>query len=264
MKSLKFNHNSAQAILSGKKHSTWRLYDDKDLAIDDEILVVDKVEPHLTDTWRIVGQARVTTIIQKKLSDVTETEMLHENPAFTSKEKVLKTYRSYYGNRVNLDAPVKIISFNEFVPRAEPMPIAGVMMEAAKLYTDGGSRGNPGASACAYVISNLDDTVVEKSGFFIGRTTNNQAEYQGLLRGLGRARDLGVKKLYVYMDSELVVNQINGFYKVKNLDLAPLKKEAEELAKAFEKVSFTHVPRELNKLADGEVNRILDEHERAI
>lgn len=264
MKSLKFNHHSAQEVLAGKKRSTWRLYDDKDLAIDDEILIVDKVEPHITDTWRIIGQARIATIIQKKLGDITNTEMVHENPSFTSMESMLKTYQGYYGKRVGLDTPVKIVSFTEFVPRSEPTPVAGVILPEAKLYTDGGSRGNPGHSACAYVICNMDGSVVEKSGFFIGRTTNNQAEYQGLIRGLRRTRDLGVKKLSVFMDSELVINQAKGLYKVKNLDLGPLKSEVDGLAAAFDKITFTHVPRELNKPADSEVNRILDEHEGAI
>jgi ribonuclease HI len=80
------------------------------------------------------------------------------------------------------------------------------------------------------------------------------------LKGLERARNLGIDKISLFSDSQLVVNQMNGLYKVKNQELAPLHQQVKEIAESFEKISFTYVPRELNKLADGEVNRILDEH----
>jgi ribonuclease HI len=79
---------------------------------------------------------------------------------------------------------------------------------------------------------------------------------------LERARDLGIDKISLFSDSQLVVNQMNGIYKVKNQELAPLHQEVKALANSFEKISFTYVPRELNKTADREVNRILDEQER--
>jgi ribonuclease HI len=132
----------------------------------------------------------------------------------------------------------------------------------AKLFTDGGSRGNPGPSAAAYAICNMDDNVVEKSGKYLGEITNNQAEYQGLIGGLERAIELNIKALSVFMDSELVVKQINGIYKVKNIDLAPFYQIAIGLAKNFDAISFNHIPRELNKIADQEVNRILDENKK--
>lgn len=128
----------------------------------------------------------------------------------------------------------------------------------AKLYTDGGSRGNPGPSAVGYVILNMDDTVVKKEGFYLGITTNNQAEYQGLKQGLEQAKALGIRGLTVYMDSLLVVNQMNGIYKVKNRDLWPIHKSAKDLAQTFSDISFVHVPRELNGIADGLVNDTLD------
>ena len=133
-----------------------------------------------------------------------------------------------------------------------------------KLYTDGGSRGNPGVAAGAFVICKMDDNVVEKSGFYIGITTNNQAEYQALLKGLQRSAELGIRKLNVFMDSELVVKQLNGLYKIKNKNLEPLFRQVKELAERFDEISFTHVPRALNKEADNEVNRILDEKACAI
>lgn len=133
-------------------------------------------------------------------------------------------------------------------------------LSEAKLYTDGGSRGNPGESAAAFAISNLDDNVVEKSGFYLGRATNNQAEYEGLKRGLTKAKEIGVEKLIVHMDSELIIKQMNGLYKVKHPDLLPLHHEAKALAADFGKIEFVYVPRALNWVADAEVNRILDEH----
>jgi ribonuclease HI len=133
-------------------------------------------------------------------------------------------------------------------------------LEQAKLFTDGGSRGNPGPSAIAFVICKMDDTVVEKSGSYIGETTNNQAEYQALKAGLERTQQLGVRELLVNMDSELVVKQINGQYKIKNAELLPHYSAIKKLAGNFEQIDFAHVPRALNSIADKEVNRILDEH----
>lgn len=133
----------------------------------------------------------------------------------------------------------------------------------AKLYTDGGSRGNPGHSAIAYVICDLDNNVVEKSGSYIGIATNNQAEYNALLFGLKRARELRINDLEVMMDSELVVKQMNGHYKIKNELLIPIYEKVKELVLAFENIRFGYVPRALNKEADGEVNRILDEQASA-
>lgn len=129
----------------------------------------------------------------------------------------------------------------------------------AKLYSDGGARGNPGPAAGAFVICNMADNVVKKEAFYVGNTTNNQAEYQALIVGLEEAGKLGVRKLNVFMDSELIVKQINGQYKVKHPDLLPHYQKVKILTDGFESVSFTHVPRALNKEADKEVNRILDE-----
>ena len=131
-------------------------------------------------------------------------------------------------------------------------------LEEAKLFTDGGSRGNPGPSAIAFVICKMDDSVVEITGEYIGETTNNQAEYQALKSGLKGAQALGVKQLIVNLDSELVVKQINGLYKIKNQELLPHYNDVKQLAGQFDKVTFQHVPRALNAAADKEVNRILD------
>src|SRR5574337_391245 len=160
-----------------------------------------------------------------------------------------------------MEAPIKLIYFT-YQPVSGETPTEAMLLEAAKLYTDGGSRGNPGESASAYAICKMDGTVVEKSGSYIGIATNNQAEYYGFKAGLERCRVLGINKIALFSDSELVVNQMTGKYKVKNQELSPLHKEVKALADSFEKVTFTHVPRELNKITDTEVNRILDNNAR--
>lgn len=130
----------------------------------------------------------------------------------------------------------------------------------AKLFTDGGSRGNPGPSASAYILFDEHDQEIEKGGKYIGLTTNNQAEYQALRYGLERAHSLGVRHLRVFMDSLLAVNQLKGIYKVKNRELWPVHQSILEFCQNFADVEFSHIPRELNKFADSEVNRILDEN----
>ena len=131
-----------------------------------------------------------------------------------------------------------------------------------KLYTDGGSRGNPGPSASGYVLMDMDDNVIIKSGVYLGITTNNQAEYHSLKLGLQEAQKLGAREVDVYMDSLLVINQMKGTFKVKNRDLWPIHEAIKELAEGFGKVTYTHVPRELNKLADAEVNETLDAEQK--
>lgn len=130
--------------------------------------------------------------------------------------------------------------------------------KSIKLFGDGGSRGNPGPSASGYVLLDMDDNVLLKSGVYLGITTNNQAEYQSLKLGLEEAYKQGAREVAVYMDSMLVVNQMKGIFKVKNRDLWPIHEAIKESAKRFKKVTYTHVPRELNKLADAEVNSVLD------
>ncbi len=260
MKTLKFDHELAQQILAGQKTSTWRLYDDKDLSVDDSIKIIDKVDSSSPETWKVIGQGRVNEVVEKRLGDVTQQDMDGHEP-FGSKEEMLGTYKQYYGNRVTFQTPVKIVIFN-FIPTPGDVPTQSMLLEAAKIYTDGGSRGNPGDSACAYVICDLGDNVVEKSGYYMGMATNNQAEYYGMIKGLERARELGIDKITLFSDSQLVVNQMSGVYKVKNQELAPLNQQLKRLADSFEKITFTYVPRELNKTADQEVNRILDDHER--
>ena len=128
----------------------------------------------------------------------------------------------------------------------------------AVLFTDGGSRGNPGPSAAGYVIYTSDGTQVEEGGEFIGITTNNIAEYQGLLLGLTRAAVLGYRSVECKIDSMLVVNQMNGIYKIKNRELWPVHERIRILMNSFERVTFTHVMRSFNQKADSMVNKELD------
>lgn len=130
------------------------------------------------------------------------------------------------------------------------------------VYSDGGSRGNPGHSAAGYVIMDSNEQVIDKGGLYLGITTNNQAEYHGVRIGLERALEIGAKKIDFRMDSMLVVNQMNGTYKIKSKDLWPIHERIKELATKFEKVTFSHVRREFNKLADAAVNEILDAHKQ--
>lgn len=130
--------------------------------------------------------------------------------------------------------------------------------KSVKLYADGGSRGNPGPSATGYVILDKEDHILHQSGEYLGITTNNQAEYLALKLGLEKALSSGSIEVDVYLDSLLVINQMKGIFKVKNRDLWPIHDAIKTLVKKFKHVTFTHVPRELNKLADAEVNKVLD------
>jgi ribonuclease HI/catechol 2,3-dioxygenase-like lactoylglutathione lyase family enzyme len=128
----------------------------------------------------------------------------------------------------------------------------------AKLSTDGGARGNPGPAAFAYVLEAADGQVLAAHGEAIGRATNNVAEYRGLLAGMRKAADVGVRELEVVSDSELLVKQMRGDYRVKNEALRELWEEASDLERRFARVGYTAVRREHNELADRLVNEALD------
>jgi ribonuclease HI len=128
----------------------------------------------------------------------------------------------------------------------------------ARLSTDGGARGNPGPAAYGYVLEAEDGTVLDARGEAIGVATNNVAEYRALLAGLERALELGVDELEVVSDSELLVRQMTGVYKVKNAALQELQGEAARLARRLGRVRYTAVRREHNELADRLVNEALD------
>jgi ribonuclease HI len=128
----------------------------------------------------------------------------------------------------------------------------------ARLWTDGGARGNPGPAAYAYVLEADDGTVLDARGEAIGVATNNVAEYSALVAGLRKAAEARVTELEVRSDSELMVKQMRGEYRVKNRDLQALFLEALRAARAVGQVEYVHVRREHNELADRLVNEALD------
>jgi len=128
----------------------------------------------------------------------------------------------------------------------------------AKLSTDGGARGNPGPAAFGYVLEAEDGTALAAHGEAIGVATNNVAEYRALVAGLEKAAELGVDELEVISDSELLVKQMRGEYKVKNAALRELSLEAARVARRIGRVTYTAVRREHNELADRLVNEALD------
>ncbi len=127
-----------------------------------------------------------------------------------------------------------------------------------RLYTDGGARGNPGPAAFGYVLEDAGGGVLAQHGEAIGIATNNVAEYSALVAGLRKAIELGVESLEVVSDSELLVKQMRGEYRVKNEALRSLSVEASRLARELGSVEYRHVKRAHNELADRLVNEALD------
>ena len=134
----------------------------------------------------------------------------------------------------------------------------------ARLFTDGGSRGNPGPAAAAYVLETEDGHVLAAQGETIGVATNNVAEYRALVNGLAKALELGVDDLEVISDSELVVKQMNGEYRVKNPAMVDLSLEAARIARQIGRVRYKAVRRIENELADSLVNEALDAAEKGL
>jgi ribonuclease HI len=150
-------------------------------------------------------------------------------------------------------------AFASEMPQGEQGPDPAAHPDKVKVFGDGGSRGNPGPSASGFVILDMEDNVLVDKGIYLGVTTNNQAEYTSLKLALEECLKMGAKEVLVYMDSLLVVNQMKGVFKVRNRDLWPIHDAIKKLAAKFDEISFSHVPREFNKLADAAVNRALDE-----
>lgn len=265
MKSLKLDHGLAEQVLAGTKTSTWRLFDDKDLSVNDEVRLIDKVDPERPEAWRVIGVAVINQVVQKRLGDIGSEDMDGHN-TYNSSDEILADLQKYYGSDVTLATTVKIIHFN-FKPSQQGTEAETTTLlfhkdyEKVKIFADGGSRGNPGPSASGFVIIDPEtDKVLVDQGVYLGITTNNQAEYLALKFALEACKKMNAREVDVYLDSLLVVNQMKGVFKVKNRDLWPIHDGIKQLVVGFMKVTFTHVPRELNKLADAAVNRALDEH----
>ena len=128
-----------------------------------------------------------------------------------------------------------------------------------RLHCDGACRGNPGPAGAGMVLHDPQGRLQVRKGRYLGETTNNVAEYQALLLGLEEAQRLSVKKLRVLADSELMVKQLNGHYRVKSPHLLPLWRQALQALQQFEAYAIMHVPRENNRLADEVANQAIDQ-----
>ena len=155
-----------------------------------------------------------------------------------------------------------------------PEALQELFREAAELYRDrgegfwllhcdGASRGNPGPAGAGMVLFDPQGRLQARKGRYLGETTNNVAEYQALLLGLEEAQRLGVKQLRVLADSELMVKQLTGRYRVKSPHLIPLWRQAVNALKKFDAWAIAHVPREENHLADEAANRAIDQRAAA-
>ncbi|OGG98829.1 hypothetical protein A3E04_01640 [Candidatus Kuenenbacteria bacterium RIFCSPHIGHO2_12_FULL_42_14] len=131
------------------------------------------------------------------------------------------------------------------------------------IYTDGGARGNPGPAGCGAVIFDENGkSILATHKKYLGEQTNNFAEYSAVVLALEEAKKFGAEELQLFLDSELVVKQLNGEYKIKNQDLGKLFIKIHNLKQNFKKVSFSHVRREQNKLADKLANQAIDKEPR--
>ena len=126
------------------------------------------------------------------------------------------------------------------------------------IYTDGGARGNPGPAGIGAIAYDENENIVFEISEYIGETTNNQAEYRALLAAISKAKELNTEEIDFFLDSELVVKQLNREYKVKNKELAPLFVQIYNATMQFKKVTFKHVPRNMNKEADRLANLAMD------
>lgn len=126
------------------------------------------------------------------------------------------------------------------------------------IHTDGGARGNPGPGAIGIAVLDEKKKVIKEIGKFIGKSTNNEAEYKAVVEGLKTCEEMGGKELKFFIDSLLVVSQLNGKFKIKEPRMKKFYLEIKELEKNFESVTYLHVPREKNYLADKIVNEVLD------
>lgn len=260
-KRLKFKHELTAPILAGEKTATWRLNDDKNLVVDDILQFVN------SSTGEAFAAAQIDEVLSKRLGDLTDEDKRGHEP-FVNDDVMYVEFKKYYGDGVGPSSVVKIIRFHLLNAEQKAdfealgLALSGNGNKEVKLYTDGGSRGNPGPSALGFVVVGMDGTPLAEGGRYLGITTNNQAEYQAVKSGLEEAQKLGARTVWVYMDSLLVVNQMKGIFKIKNRDLWPIHEAIRELVKNFDSVSFTHIPRELNRAADAMVNKTLDEHAR--
>jgi ribonuclease HI len=244
MKQLRLKQRYCQEISRGELSALLIAEDNQNITVNDEVEFIND------DSHEAIGTLHINEVTIKRLSD------------FDNKQRVLTPLVSEQELDPNVVA--KRLSFT-FKPFHKKHQVADTDVNLytnltdVKLFADGGSRGNPGPSASGWVLYDMQDNLIKQNGFYLGITTNNQAEYQALRLGLEDAHKLRARRVEVYLDSLLVVNQMKGIFKVKNRDLWPIHHAIKELIhNAFQEVTFTHVPRELNKVADRMVNETLD------
>jgi ribonuclease HI len=143
--------------------------------------------------------------------------------------------------------------------RAEPGESLPRVVRVLRVFSDGASRGNPGPAGAGAVLALPSGEVVERLGLFLGVQTNNHAEYMGAILGLRRALELGAEEVELFADSQLLIRQLAGRYRVKSPTLRPLHAEARALLAQFRRHTLTHLPREENREADEMSNRAIDE-----
>ncbi len=241
MKFIKLNDNTIDEIIAHRLDHIGITNDEDQITVNDEL-------EFFNNSNVVFGVATVTKMVIQNSSEFDN-----------SKDDPPKHFNIATRGEENSNI-IKILYFN-FKSYCEPRKLAtnsDLNVEEIKIYADGGSRGNPGPSASGYVLLTKDDQIIKQNGIYLGITTNNQAEYKALLFALKDAVQLESKIVSVYMDSLLVINQMKAIYKIKNPDLIPIHKEITVLLNSFHRTTFTHVPRELNKLADLEVNKCLD------
>ena len=220
---------------------------------------VDELTFDHSASYEFDGTKRIATVFRSEVKN-TAVKLSHEHDDFTWADasnfnnlKLEDPYREYLDDYFSSDEyQTKSTSI------ADDITTNYTHDDALIAYTDGGSRGNPGPSASGYVIMDQSKQVLSEGGEYLGITTNNQAEYQAVRKALEVCLELGAKRVDFFIDSMLVVKQMNGEYKIKNRDLWPIHEKIKQLAATIESVTFTHVYREDNKLADGKVNEVLD------
>lgn len=148
---------------------------------------------------------------------------------------------------------------NDFIYVSE---VGSLTVSEVTVYTDGASRGNPGLAGIGLVFFGSDGQEIKRMHRFLGTATNNVAEYTALLTALEQAQTMHVGRLNVFSDSELMVRQMNGEYRVRDEKLIPLYEQARQLASKLNKVTYTHVPRSRNKIADQLANQAIDSREK--
>lgn len=226
-------------------------------------LTIDELEFDHSSSYEFAGTKRIKTVFRAVAKD-TAVKLSHEHDdsmwvdsSNYDNLQLEKPYKEYLDEYFSSDRN------NEFL-NAIADDITTNFKSGGKLivFTDGGSRGNPGPSASGYVIMDEEERILMEGGEYLGITTNNQAEYQAVRTALEMCKELDGKSVDFFIDSLLVVNQMNGIYKIKNRDLWPIHESIKQLATEFDSVTYTHVRREKNKLADAKVNEVLDNYEK--